>query len=179
MTAAMSGSGGYELSKRLSLPLRDREIVIGRTCARCGCEYEWGVLRASSIFTGSVARNRSTLISVAKFELLFNRQKAGSRAALGGSQSGSQRAQSSGDAERRPATIAPGERHTGRHRATSGDWAELLWEQEVAGSNPAIPTIFRICCLLVGVNLVASYCRSTSVGVAQRRRTLAPTSPLD
>ena len=43
MTAAMSGWGGYELSKRLSLPLRDREIVIGRTCARCGCEYEWGV----------------------------------------------------------------------------------------------------------------------------------------
>jgi alkylhydroperoxidase family enzyme len=43
MTAAMSGWGGYELSRRLSLPLRDREIVIDRTCARCGCEYEWGV----------------------------------------------------------------------------------------------------------------------------------------
>jgi alkylhydroperoxidase family enzyme len=43
MTAAMSGWGGYELSKRLSLTLRDREIVIDRTCARCGCEYEWGV----------------------------------------------------------------------------------------------------------------------------------------
>jgi hypothetical protein len=23
--------------------MRDREIVIDRTCARCGCEYEWGV----------------------------------------------------------------------------------------------------------------------------------------
>jgi alkylhydroperoxidase family enzyme len=43
MTAAMSGWGGYELSRRLSLTLRDREIVIDRTCARCGCEYEWGV----------------------------------------------------------------------------------------------------------------------------------------
>jgi len=43
MTAAMSGWGGYELSRRLSLSLRDREIVIDRTCARCGCEYEWGV----------------------------------------------------------------------------------------------------------------------------------------
>jgi alkylhydroperoxidase family enzyme len=43
MTTAMSGWGGYELSRRLSLPLRDREIVIDRTCARCGCEYEWGV----------------------------------------------------------------------------------------------------------------------------------------
>ena len=43
MTAAMSGWGGYELSSRLSLSLRDREILIDRTCARCGCEYEWGV----------------------------------------------------------------------------------------------------------------------------------------
>ena len=43
MTAAMSGWGSYELSKRLSLSLRDREIVIDRTCARCGCKYERGV----------------------------------------------------------------------------------------------------------------------------------------
>jgi alkylhydroperoxidase family enzyme len=43
MTAAMSGWGGYELSRRLSLSMRDREILIDRTCARCGCEYEWGV----------------------------------------------------------------------------------------------------------------------------------------
>ena len=43
MTAALSGWGSYELSKRLSLSLRDREIVINRTCARCRCEYEWGV----------------------------------------------------------------------------------------------------------------------------------------
>lgn len=43
MTAAMAGWGGYELSRRLSLPIRDREIIIDRTCARCGCEYEWGV----------------------------------------------------------------------------------------------------------------------------------------
>jgi hypothetical protein len=43
MSEAMSGWGGYELSRRLSLSMRDREIVIDRTCARCGCEYEWGV----------------------------------------------------------------------------------------------------------------------------------------
>src|SRR6202020_2867629 len=43
MTTAMSGWGGYELSKPLSLSLRQREIIIDRTCARCGCEYEWGV----------------------------------------------------------------------------------------------------------------------------------------
>ena len=43
MTEAMGAWGRYELSKRLSLSLRDRETVIDRTCARCGCEYEWGV----------------------------------------------------------------------------------------------------------------------------------------
>ena len=35
--------GSCQLSRRLSLSLRDREIVIDRTCARLGCEYEWGV----------------------------------------------------------------------------------------------------------------------------------------
>lgn len=43
MATAMGDWGGYELSKRLSLTMRDREIVIDRTCARCRCEYEWGV----------------------------------------------------------------------------------------------------------------------------------------
>ena len=43
MTDAMGPWGGYELSRRLSLSRRDRELVIDRTCARCNCEYEWGV----------------------------------------------------------------------------------------------------------------------------------------
>lgn len=43
MTAAMREWGGYELGRDLSLSLRQRELVIDRTCARCGCEYEWGV----------------------------------------------------------------------------------------------------------------------------------------
>src|ERR1700733_15199650 len=43
MADSMGGWGSYELSKRLSLSMRDREIIIDRTCARCGCEYEWGV----------------------------------------------------------------------------------------------------------------------------------------
>ncbi|WP_197283756.1 carboxymuconolactone decarboxylase family protein [Mycobacterium sp. Marseille-P9652] len=43
MATAMTLWGSYELSRALSLSFRDREIVIDRTCARCGCEYEWGV----------------------------------------------------------------------------------------------------------------------------------------
>lgn len=35
-------AGGSLLDKG-PLPLREREIVIHRTCARCGCGYEWGV----------------------------------------------------------------------------------------------------------------------------------------
>ena len=31
------------LLDRGSITLREREIVIDRTCARCGSEYEWGV----------------------------------------------------------------------------------------------------------------------------------------
>lgn len=36
-------SGGSLLDKASPLSLRQREIVIDRTTARCGCEYEWGV----------------------------------------------------------------------------------------------------------------------------------------
>jgi alkylhydroperoxidase family enzyme len=43
LTGAMRSWGAYELSRQLSLTLRDREIVIDRTTERCGCEYEWGV----------------------------------------------------------------------------------------------------------------------------------------
>lgn len=43
MTEAMHGWGRYELGRQLSVSMRAREIVIDRTCARCGCEYEWGV----------------------------------------------------------------------------------------------------------------------------------------
>lgn len=34
------------------LPAFDRELVIARVCARCGCEYEWGVHAA--VFAGQV-----------------------------------------------------------------------------------------------------------------------------
>jgi alkylhydroperoxidase family enzyme len=43
MTVAMHGWGTYELGPGLSVSMRAREIVIERTCARCGCEYEWAV----------------------------------------------------------------------------------------------------------------------------------------
>jgi alkylhydroperoxidase family enzyme len=43
MAGAMLVWGRHELGRRLAISLREREILIDRTCARCGCEYEWGV----------------------------------------------------------------------------------------------------------------------------------------
>lgn len=43
MVQAMGDWGSYELSRKLSLSMRQRELVIDRVTARCGCEYEWGV----------------------------------------------------------------------------------------------------------------------------------------
>jgi alkylhydroperoxidase family enzyme len=40
---AMGGLGGHVLGRRMGIGLRDRELAILRACARCGCEYEWGV----------------------------------------------------------------------------------------------------------------------------------------
>lgn len=49
--AAMGPLGRFMLSGRASggaaFDLRSREIVIDRVCARCACEYEWGVHIAS------------------------------------------------------------------------------------------------------------------------------------
>lgn len=43
LAQAMWGLGSFLLSARFALPLREREIVVDRVCARCGCAYEWGV----------------------------------------------------------------------------------------------------------------------------------------
>jgi alkylhydroperoxidase family enzyme len=43
MARAMQPWGRYQLGRDSSIGMREREVVIDRTCARCGCEYEWGV----------------------------------------------------------------------------------------------------------------------------------------
>jgi alkylhydroperoxidase family enzyme len=35
--------GAGILGKSSRIAIRDREVLIDRVCARCGCEYEWGV----------------------------------------------------------------------------------------------------------------------------------------
>jgi 4-carboxymuconolactone decarboxylase len=55
--------GAGLLGKASSLDPRDREIVIDRTCARCGCEYEWGVHVA--IFGPRLGLGEGALIATA------------------------------------------------------------------------------------------------------------------
>lgn len=43
LAQAMLPLGSFQLSKRSGIPRRLRELVINRTCARLGAEYEWGV----------------------------------------------------------------------------------------------------------------------------------------
>jgi len=40
---AIVGWGRYYLSRNSALTLRHRELVIDRTTAKCGAEYEWGI----------------------------------------------------------------------------------------------------------------------------------------
>jgi len=44
---AMWPLGAHLLSRRSGLPIRARELVILRVCARCRCAYEWGVHAAA------------------------------------------------------------------------------------------------------------------------------------
>jgi alkylhydroperoxidase family enzyme len=62
MAEAMTGWGSYELSKRLSLSMRQRELIIDRVTARCGAEYEWGVHVA--FFGQRVALTREQIASL-------------------------------------------------------------------------------------------------------------------
>jgi alkylhydroperoxidase family enzyme len=39
----IAGWGHYYLSRKSALSLRHRELVIDRTTARCGADYEWGI----------------------------------------------------------------------------------------------------------------------------------------
>lgn len=43
LAGGISGWGSYYLSRRAATTLRHREIVILRTTALCGADYEWGV----------------------------------------------------------------------------------------------------------------------------------------
>jgi 4-carboxymuconolactone decarboxylase len=59
LAGAMHPLGSFFLSRRFALGRREREIVIDRVCARCGCEYEWGVHAAA--FGAAAGLDEATL----------------------------------------------------------------------------------------------------------------------
>ncbi len=59
----MMGWGGFLLGRKATLALRDREIVIGRVCARCGAEYEWGVHVAAFAEAAGLTAEQNTAIA--------------------------------------------------------------------------------------------------------------------
>src|SRR5262249_11004152 len=59
LAEAMRPFGAFLLSRKLSLGKRVRELVIARVCARCNCEYEWGV--HASVFAGGAGVSEAQL----------------------------------------------------------------------------------------------------------------------
>ena len=60
---AIHGWGSYYLSRRAALTLRQRELVIDRTTARCGAGYEWAIHAA--LFGGKAGLDAAQLRSLA------------------------------------------------------------------------------------------------------------------
>ncbi|HEY7802766.1 MAG TPA: carboxymuconolactone decarboxylase family protein [Dehalococcoidia bacterium] len=64
LSSAMRTLGAHILGRRFSLDLRERELLIDRTCARCGAEYEWGVHVAA--FGGKAGLTEEETIATAR-----------------------------------------------------------------------------------------------------------------
>jgi len=60
---AIFGWGSYYLSRRTALTLRQREIIIDRTAARCGAGYEWAI--HATVFGGKARLDAAQLRSLA------------------------------------------------------------------------------------------------------------------
>ena len=67
LSDAMHPLGEYVLGRHLQLTLREREIIIDRTCARTSCEYEWGVHVVA--FGGAAAMSDQQLLATTSGEL--------------------------------------------------------------------------------------------------------------
>jgi 4-carboxymuconolactone decarboxylase len=59
LAQAMRPLGSHLLSRALTVGKREREIVILRACARCGCAYEWGV--HVTVFGARAGLSRETI----------------------------------------------------------------------------------------------------------------------
>ena len=63
LAEAMTSVGRVLLGRQSQLPLRAREVVIDRVCARCGAEYEWGVHIAAFAEAAGISAAQNTAIA--------------------------------------------------------------------------------------------------------------------
>ncbi|WP_432189738.1 carboxymuconolactone decarboxylase family protein [Streptomyces sp. Tue6028] len=63
LARGVAGWGRYYFSRRSALTVRRRELVIDRTTALCGADYEWGVHVA--VFAGKAGLDAEQLASLA------------------------------------------------------------------------------------------------------------------
>jgi alkylhydroperoxidase family enzyme len=63
LARGIAGWGRYYFSRRAALSLRHRELVIDRTTALCGADYEWGIHIA--FFAGKAGLDREQISSLA------------------------------------------------------------------------------------------------------------------
>jgi alkylhydroperoxidase family enzyme len=63
LARGVAGWGSYYLSRRSALTLRQRELIIDRTTALCGADYEWGVHVA--VFAGKAGLDADQISSLA------------------------------------------------------------------------------------------------------------------
>ena len=123
---------------RLGLGQRD-----GRRGDRHSQKYRlrWSTFRLApgrdygSAWLGTAARDVLCRFSSRKLTLLIS-----SANEISGSQTGSQRSQTSGDERRRPATTRPASWLVRRPRTTPRDGKTALYKRGVTGSNPVAPT---------------------------------------
>jgi alkylhydroperoxidase family enzyme len=66
LARGIAGWGRYYLSRQSALTLRQRELVIDRTTALCGADYEWGVHVA--VFAGKAGLTTGQVRSLAAGE---------------------------------------------------------------------------------------------------------------
>jgi hypothetical protein len=95
--------------------------------------------------------------TAAALPMLFPLIRTPDKPAILGSQTGSHRSQTSGDARQSPAPINAADRLTWPHQATCNDASTVPSKQRVAGSSPARRTQ-----LLRSVGAISEICRGTS-----------------
>jgi len=96
--------------------------------------------RACSLLPSPAGSLVTRVIRSGRFAQLFDVSNISQANGFAGSHVGSQQSPTLSNTRRQRAVIVAAHTYAGQHLAPTGDPTDLIWEQEAAGSNPAIPT---------------------------------------